>query len=50
MTSNPEYRHIDVMTFKKLVVSPVFVDINRFLGETMGSDADIQYYTVGKSS
>jgi UDPglucose 6-dehydrogenase len=49
-TEWPIYRSIEPDSVLSAMSSPVVLDPNRFLSETLGRHADIRYFTIGKAS
>jgi UDPglucose 6-dehydrogenase len=47
-TAWPEYRHVVADQVAGRMVRPLVLDANRFLGETLGRDGGIEYFSVGK--
>jgi UDPglucose 6-dehydrogenase len=49
-TEWPEYRNLGAEEVVSIMASPVVVDPNRFLSETLGSDSRMVYAAVGTAS
>jgi len=47
-TAWPEYRQVDVNEVKSRMARRLVLDADRFLGETLGGAADIEYLSVGR--
>ena len=45
----PEYRELPSVALATRMVRPLVLDAGRFLGETLGASADIEYLSVGKA-
>jgi UDPglucose 6-dehydrogenase len=48
-TEWPIYRSVPTDAVERMA-SPIVLDANRFLGETIGRDSRVRYFTVGKAS
>jgi UDPglucose 6-dehydrogenase len=47
-TAWPEYRIVTPQALKEALASPIVIDASRFLGATVGSDSQFQYFSVGR--
>jgi UDPglucose 6-dehydrogenase len=48
-TNWPDYQHIGASDIFTRMLSPVIIDVSRFLLTTLGNDPHIHYLTIGKS-
>jgi UDPglucose 6-dehydrogenase len=48
-TGWPLYKTLNADAISSAMASPIVIDPNRFLEETLGGDARVQYFTVGKA-
>lgn len=44
----PEYREVEPSAVREAMASPIVLDANRFLGDSVGNQAGVRYFSVGR--